>query len=204
MKKTLLLLSVFLAVAPQVLPRSVSYGIKGGLALSNQDFDYTDVGDPDFDNYMGFEVGLFAELPLISKASAAAGLSYTQRGLKVKSLATAYAGRPVTVESRSHLDYLSLWAALKVHLAVGSGRTYLLAGPRLDLKIGTKGEFSDLYDDFSGSVFGGTIGLGQEYSVRVLTLLLEVTYSMDFSEAYTSTLLTVKNRSFGFLAGVKF
>ncbi len=204
MKKALLVLLVVFAVPPQVLSRSLSYGIKGGLALSNQSFDYTEIGDPDFDSYMGFEVGLFAELPLISKASATAGLSYTQRGLKVKSLATAYAGRPVTVESRSHLDYLSLWAALKVHLVIGSGRTYLLAGPRLDMKVGSKGAFSDLYDEFSSSVFGGTVGLGQEYSVRVLTLLLEVTYSMDFSDAYASPELTVKNRSFGFLAGVRF
>ena len=203
MKKLLVILSVALAVTPQVLSRSLSYGIKGGLALSHQSFEYAELSDPDFDNYLGFEVGLFAELPLIPKTAVAAGLSYTQRGLKVKSLATAYAGRPVTVESRSHLDYLSLWAILKVHLAIGSGRTYLLAGPRLDRKIGTVGEFSELYDDFSSSVFGGTVGLGQEYSLRVLTLLVEVTYSMDFSDAYTSESLTVKNRSFGFLVGVR-
>jgi hypothetical protein len=203
MKRVLLLVLVVFAAAPQVLSRSLSYGIKGGLALSNQNFDYTAIGDPDFDNYMGFEVGLFAELPLISKASAMAGLNYTQRGLKVKALATGYAGRLYTVESRSHLDYLSLWAALKVHLALGSGRTYLLAGPRLDMKIGSHGELSDLYDDFSGSVFGGTIGLGQEYSAKVVTLLLEITYSIDFSDAYESAELTVKNRSFGFLVGVR-
>jgi hypothetical protein len=208
MYKAALLLVIICILPLSTIGETLHYGVKTGVTFANQDFDYT-FGSPDFDTHIGWDIGFFAEWRFVSALSMAAELHYVQKGHVIKVSTPSYmrapTGRRLSSFS-SRVDYLSLSLLAKFSMPLVKARTYLFIGPRLDIKVGQKATlgFDELYDEFESSVFGGTIGIGQELPIfSSVAVVTEVYYHHDFTEAYKTDLLVVKNRAWGILVGVE-
>ncbi|HEX9654313.1 MAG TPA: outer membrane beta-barrel protein, partial [bacterium] len=108
---------------------------------------------------------------------------------------------------KNRVNYFSVPILAKLSLL--SNRVfspYLVAGPRVDFKLGYESTFfGDVYKDFKRVTYGASVGLGTELKVsNNFSSLLEVRFSPDFANAYASDLLTVRNQALEFLFGVKF
>jgi hypothetical protein len=78
-------------------------------------------------------------------------------------------------------------------------------GPRIDLFLGYNSDLSGaLYDEFERVDIGGDFGIGVGNNSGPMRMLLEFRYSPDFSNAYKTDLLKVKNNSFEILFGLGF
>lgn len=208
MRKAALLLTVICILPLSAISGTLHYGVKTGVSLANQDFDYT-FGSPDFYTHTGWNIGFFAEWRLLPAVSLATALHYVQKGMTIKVRSTSYDRAPsgsVFASFSSRVDYLSLPLLAKFSIPLGKARTYLFIGSRLDIKIGqdaTQG-MEVVYDEFESSVWGGTIGIGQAFPLSsCVAALVEVYYHHDFTEAYKTDLLVVKNRAWGILLGVE-
>ncbi|HWR84154.1 MAG TPA: porin family protein [Candidatus Deferrimicrobium sp.] len=186
------------------------FALKAGIATAEQEFNYTYLGSPDFDSRTGLDIGLSAEWPLLRPISLGAEVHYVQKGMVIRFLQLDYARAP-TGRSISRLDnrvdYISLPLALRASMPLGNHRFFLLAGPRVDLKIGHEWPFEEdiLYSEFDKSVIGAIVGVGAVIEVdRAMGLLFEANYHHDYSHSYRSHLLTVKNRSWQILIGIEF
>ena len=209
MYKAALLLVIICILPLSTIGETLHYGVKTGVTFANQDFDYTEFGSPDFDTRIGWDIGVFTERRFVYALSLAAELHYVQKGHVIKVQAQSYFRSPTGRAVRSfssHVDYLSLSVLAKTSLSFGRARTYLFVGPRLDIKVGQKATlgFDELYDELESSLFGSTIGIGQELPVFLsVAVVAEVYYHHDFTEAYKTDLLVVKNRAWGILVGVE-
>lgn len=183
------------------------FGFKTGVVIANQDFDYSTPG-PGLDtrSRTGFDFGGFVEwfdLPYLRMLTEA---HYIQKGMidEVKVVNTS--GDVISTLKYDHrIDYLSVSALGKFTPGGKVLSPYLIIGPRVDFRLKNNSEVYDvLYDNFNSVFFGGDIGLGLEFSLnKLLTLLTEFRYSHDFTEAYKTELLEVRNRSYQLLIGLK-
>ena len=209
MRKAALLLTVICILPLSAISGTLHYGVKTGVSLANQDFDYTEFGSPDFDTRIGWDFGVFAEWELVSVISMASELHYIQKGHVIKVVAPGYSSPPTAktyVSYSSRVDYLSLALLAKASLPFGRAKTYLFAGPRFDIKVGQDATlgFDVLFNEFKFSIMGGTIGVGQAFSLSsCVAALVELYYHHDFADTYKTDLLVVKNRAWGILVGVE-
>ncbi len=208
MYKAVLLLVIICILPLSSIGETLHYGVKTGVTFANQDFDYT-FGSPDFYTHTGWNIGFFAEWRLLPAVSLATALHYVQKGVTIKVSTPSYMRAPtgrLLSSFSNRVDYLSLPLFAKFSIPLGKARTYLFIGPRLDIKVGQKATlgFDELYDEFESSVWGGTIGIGQAFPLSsCVAALVEVYYHHDFTEAYKTDLLVVKNRAWGILVGVE-
>ena len=209
MYKAALLLVIICILPLSTIGETLHYGVKTGVTFANQDFDYTEFGSPNFNTYSGWDIGFFAEMELVPAISLASELHYVQKGHVIKVHEQTYDRVPTGHAMRSfssHIDYLSLSVLAKTSLSFGGARTYLFAGPRIDIKVGQNATLGMevVYDEFESSVWGGTIGIGQEFPLSsCAAALVEVYYHDDFTEACQTNWLTVKNRAWGIVVGVE-
>lgn len=211
MYKVALLLAIICILPLSAIGGSLHYGAKTGVTLANQDFDYAEFGSPDFHTRTGWNIGFFTEWQFVSALSLAIGLHYVQKGTTVK-VSSQSEHRPPTgpgtaiTSFSSRIDYLSLPLFAKTTISLGRVRSYFFVGPRLDIKVGHKATmgFDVLYDEFKSSVFGGTVGVGQVLPVfSSVAAVIELYYLYDFTDAYETDLLVVKNRAWGILVGIQ-
>ncbi len=221
MKNFSLILTIVLLLTSTSVATEMSFGFKAGLALSNQDFDYqTDIGfDPDYRT--GFQGGAFAEFALTPNVSVQANVQYVPAGLKAEAEETTEAypegtGKILTIKPR--IDYLSIPVLLKAGVPSGQVRPFLIAGPRVNIKVGMDRSYmSPVYEYLKDMSFGVTVGAGTELQVSPkVALLFEVTYSPDLTNIFDVdeaksklvgsdvTLESVKNQTISFLAGIRF
>lgn len=208
MKAAALCALVILFVGGTVGAEPVSFGIAGGLALSEQDFDYTQFGDPQFDRRTGLLLGAFAEVHASGPVYGSLGLAYTQKGIST-TVREADLGDEVvgTRDIKAYVEYAVVGLALKIRPELGRVDPFVMAGPRLDIKIGDNNEpgFDEVYSDFAGSVWGLTFGGGMEFAVTpAISALLGVAYNLDLEDSYETDLLTVKNESIDLVTGIRF
>ena len=214
------ILAVTLALVSLPVERASAsgLGLKVGLAFAKQNYSYADPNFQ-FDNSYrkGLSAGLFIEQPIVPFLSVRAEGMFVTKGFKVNVLQTDLDGTPVprTTDLEYGIDYLSMNLLGKGSFPTG---TYILAGPRLDLKLNTKDGGkqvipSDLEDKFSSTIFGWTLGLGQSFGLSPsMGLFVEGQLFLDQEKLYdksnngitTGTLEAVKNKSFALYAGVRF
>ncbi len=200
---------VFLSRSDAQLLKSV--GAKLAYTSASQKYDYAHLSlDLDIKRRSGFNAGIYAEwlnLPVISVVTE---LDYVQRGRGLRVAVTTaespdFAGWK-TLEDR--IDYISVPILVKATLPTAPLAPYLAAGPRLDFKIGAHEALSggpSIYDNYKKTLWGATIGAGVELStILPVKLLAEFRYNADFSDAYKTDLLTIKNNSFDLWLGVGF
>jgi hypothetical protein len=182
-----------------------AYGFKAGVVVANQDFDY--FGRLQFDTKArsGLSFGVFAEWLSLRSLSILTEAHYIQKGYVSESVQTDEFGTPIRIFKFDHrVDYLSIPLLAKVTLRTKHLSPYLIVGPRFDFLLGYKSETLDeVYRDLKDLDVGGTIGLGVESRSQPVKVLLEFRYSPNFTNAYQTDLLKVKNNSFEILFGVR-
>lgn len=185
-----------------------AYGIKLGAVAANQTWDYTSFPDFKTDNRWGFTAEGFVELFDLPFLTAVVELQYTQKGMSESIPVTTESqpdgtGELLTLHPR--VDYLSIPVLAKLRLSGPVITPYVIVGPRFDFLLSKRGEGYDLViDKFKGSDFGATLGIGVEADLlSPISLLTEVRYNPSFTNAYQNQSLTVTNRSFDFLVGVR-
>ena len=208
--RVLLTLVVLLLICSSVVQGEMlkGFGFKTGIAIANQNFDYTAPGlSLDTKNRQGFDFGGFVEWFNPPHLSVLTEAHYIQKGMKldVEKVTYFHPDQIGTVTYDYRVDYLSVSALVKFTLEGKLISPYLITGPRFDFLLGNNTEGSDeLYDNFKSTVFGGDIGIGAEFDIIDLgTILSELRYSYDFSKAYKTDFLQVKNRSFQILLGFR-
>ena len=219
---TVIFVSVAVLLTPFMVPgdctAAAGLGAKIGLAFAKQNYSYA-VPDLKLDNSyrQGLGFGVFIEQPLIPSLAVRAEGMFVQKGFKVNVLQTDYNGSPIprTTDLKYRIDYFALDLLGKASFPSG---TYLMAGPRLDLKLSTKQSAAsflpqELEDKFSSTIFGWTLGVGQSLTLTPkIGLFVEGQYYLDQGKLYdksdngitSGSLETIKNKAFAFYAGIRF
>ena len=185
-----------------------SYGVKTGCVIANQNFDYTDNSfNLDTQNRYGLNIGTFIEFAYNSNLHLLIETHYIQKGMVIEiseyDSQLNYIGKN---EINNRVDYLSLPVLGKIAYKFKKLSPYIIVGPRIDILLGYDSDFAAIvYDEFESIDFGGTLGLGNEFSfIGSQTFLIEIRYSPSFTNSYEADLLRVKNNSFELLGGIKF
>jgi outer membrane immunogenic protein len=150
------------AIAVSSLTFAQQFGIKGGMNVSSLS---NDSSLSDQKSKIGFNAGVFADVPLSDKFTLQPELLYTQYGAK----ANFYLNNQKYSTSR-HLDYIALPVMFQYN---ATPNFYLEAGPEFALNVNTKDKVknettgqtlaeSDTYRD-SINKFNLGIGLGAGY-----------------------------------------
>jgi hypothetical protein len=181
------------------------YGLKAGVVVANQDFDYSEGLRLDTKSRSGLNLGIFAEWLSLRPLSILTEVHYIQKGHVDESVQTDEFGTPIRIFKFDHrLDYLSIPLLAKVTLRTKHLSPYLVVGPRFDFLLGYKSEtFDEVYKDLKDTDVGGTIGLGVESRGQPVKVFLEFRYSPDFTSAYQTEFLKITNSSFEILFGVR-
>ncbi len=203
-------LALLFCLAASVSAGPKQFGVKAGITLADQDYEYLALDWEDERDYkVGLTIGMFVDVPLTSFLSLRPGMEYVQKGSDLSQVIqwTNESSPEIvgdsTIEFSDRIDYLSIPILAELTLPTN---TYLVLGPRLDVKIGSSSETASIFaDEFKSVVFGGTVGIGQEFMLGSLgPMLLEFDYHHDFSKALDNSNLEVKNKTLAFALGYRF
>jgi hypothetical protein len=182
------------------------YGAKVGVFMANQDFDYTFGFGFDTNDRTGFDIGVYAEWLDLAFFSLLTEVHYIQKGMEHEERRLNEFGEELAPRKwDSRVDYLSIPILAKITIQANHVSPYFIMGPRIDLFLGYNSDLSGaLYDEFERVDIGGDFGIGVGNNSGPMRMLLEFRYSPDFSNAYKTDLLKVKNNSFEILFGLGF
>jgi opacity protein-like surface antigen len=211
MKKIVILLAFFLIpLAPAQAQLIKGYGFKAGIAIANQDFNYTRGWDLDFKNRLGFDFGGYVEWFDLRFFSVLTEVHYLQKGM-IDEIEISDFENPLLVEIvklDNRVDYLCLPILAKITYRTNGISPYFFVGPRFDFFLGYQCErhlWDQLYKKFKDVDIGLDVGIGTEVELTPkVTLLPEFRFSPDVTYAYKAETLKVKNNAFEILAGVRF
>lgn len=193
-----------------------SFGVKGGVAVAKQSWSYSDILSFENNFKLGLAGGVIAEYKLAPRIALRGEALLVQKGFKKAIWTLRYSGEPLLESYKYRVDYLALNLLPKAQAPFG---TYLLAGPRLDLRLGDGTNLNDplldsIETNYSNSIFGLTFGLGHEFRTGTRAVIFlegqyyldlgEVASREDFGPDFDGTLESVKNRAFALFAGVRF
>lgn len=181
------------------------YGLKTGVVIANQDFDHTYGFFDDTKNRTGFDFGVYMEWFNLLFLSMLIEAHYVQKGMIEEVPRTNEFGDPISpIKHNNRVDYLSIPILAKITFETKHVSPYLAIGPRFDFLLDYKSKIlKTLYKELKDMDTGGTIGIGVESKTEPLKMLLEFRYSPDFTNAYKTDLLKVKNNSFEILFGLR-
>lgn len=193
----------------------IKFGVKAGWSFAKQTWEYARyLGTVERDQRTGLAAGLFADMAVTPAVGLRGEFLYVQKGNQVEVPYRTYAGPAGTLTFKDRIDYLSIVATGKLNLTRQPVGVYLLAGPRLDIKLSTSSDIDSpatdsLIDSYKATVPGLTFGGGLEKTVGSFgTVLLEFRYDYDFADAIkyvgTENGVTIKNDGFQVLAGLRF
>jgi hypothetical protein len=205
MKKVGIAVALVLAISSGAHAQTLrGYGAKAGVVIANQDFDYTFGFDFDTKNRAGLDVAVYLEWLDIPFFSVLTEAHYIQKGMVNENPRTDEFGHPMSpLEHGNRVDYVSIPILAKVTFGTGPFRPYFVLGPRIDLFLGYESRIlKHVYDEFTDTNLGGTVGMGVERKTNRLKMLLELRYSPDFTDAFEKDVLKVKNNSFEILFGL--
>ena len=204
-----ILLFVILLESPIAMAQLVkSYGLKVGVDAATQSYDYHD--HPYLHSSLntsyrwGIAVGgelEFFEWPLLDIS---AELFYIQKGYSIPIELTSAqlpegTGNFIAIQPR--VDYFSVASTARLKFEFIKPTPYALFGPRIDFLIG-KNETSL---DLNSPDIGATLGVGIQFLIESFPeFFIEGRFSPSFTDAFHGQFLTVKNKSFEILAGVRF
>jgi opacity protein-like surface antigen len=200
MKKLIVIGAIMSFVFVSNAPSFAGLGVKAGLVRAKHNYTVTDV-DVSNDYRSGVDVGLVYQVIGVPFLALLAEAHYVQKGMELTDVDVV--GSTVTQVS-TRLSYLSVPALAKVSM----GGLYGLAGLRFDVllsKDSDMGFLDAVYDDFSKFVTGYDIGVGFELAIfPVVKPLIELRYSGDLKDSYSSDTVSVNNRSLHVLVGLMF
>ncbi|MDP8269722.1 MAG: porin family protein [Candidatus Tenebribacter davisii] len=185
-----------------------SYGIKAGLSIANQDYDFTYI-DGLMTNYRyGMDISPFVEIVINNRFNLLLEIHYIQKGTDVEIDVRDNIGQLIDTEVSIIVNYLEFDLFTKFEIGQSRVKPYIIGGSIIDIFIGYKNEwnfFDSYYDDFNPIDFGISIGLGTEYQLsKKITSLLEIRFSPSLTTSYKVDVIEISNLSFEILTGIKF
>ncbi|MBN2367235.1 MAG: PorT family protein [Calditrichaeota bacterium] len=188
------------------------YGLKIGLTIANQDFDYTNhLLRLDSKYRAGINAGFFMNLLEMNFIELAPEINYTQKGMKHEvPFTTPQDPGGEAGESRTNyvrLDYLNFRISGKFKYPLPAVTPFFLLGPRVEYKINDKMDagYRIIYDKYDDILYGLSAGFGIAISSLVSTpLIAEFIYNYDFNTPYQTDNLAVRNIDFEMRLGIQF
>lgn len=208
--KTLFMIIFLIAFAFNIDAQIITnYGLKLGMGISNQSWDYQADINSDFDNKVGISPRIFLSFLNIPFFQLQAELGYLQKGFEDKIPITTIVqpdgtGEFITVNNR--LNYLSFSALAKLKYENEILTPYIIIGPQLNVLLSKNIEkgWEVVFDSFKENNIGLSIGVGTEIkNVLPISILLEYRYESDFIDNYDSSNINIKNYSHILLLGVQ-
>jgi len=185
------------------------WGLKAGLSVSDQTYDYSVAGlNIDRLSQTGLAAGIFINLNFGSFTSIRFGVDYVQKGsgIDVLIMTSQYVGQG-TIRFEDRIDYLSInLLATPSLIKVPPISPYLIIGPRVDILISSDTYIETLTSDkLKSGIFGASVGAGFKFSIAsASSLFVEAVYQPDFSDTFKINTLTIKNKSILISAGLLF
>ncbi len=196
--RKLIFLSVIIFISSSYSQTIKGYGIKAGGTLSIQENEMVPGKLFTSDDYVGFNVGAFAELFDVPVFSLVTEMNYIQKGFK-GNLSDMYYRRILSWKEKIHYLNVSLLAKTRLESEIFS--IYLLLGPRVDFKLGESNNSAESPGfDFKNYLMGLKIGLGAEINLSVTRMLTEFIYDYGFEDVDNKK--NIKFNSFDFRIGV--
>jgi hypothetical protein len=185
-----------------------AFGVKAGSTTATQNWKYFDQA-PEFrtGDLQAFTVGVFAEWVDSPFFTIRTAVDYQPKGMQasyvIEPEGPPYNQSSQTITLDNRVDFLSLALFTDFKHEIGPVTPYLLAGPRLDLKIGQQiaPEFEDVADDFKSPLFGWSWGFGLQIKGLIL---VEYQQDVDVTNILDHPDLVVKGESHSWRAGVRF
>ena len=199
---------LYLIFSPAI--KAQDWGLKAGLSVSDQSYDYTVPGlNVDRLNQTGIAAGIFINLNFSPLTSVRFGVDYIQKGSAIEvDLTTPQSPTVIgTLRFEDRLDYLSFnLLATPSLIKTPPISPYLIVGPRVDFLISSDTYIETLTSDkLKSGIFGASVGAGFKFSIAsTSSLFVEAVYQPDFSDTFKINTLTIKNKSFLISAGVLF
>ena len=199
MKKVLTLIVMAVAFA-MPSKAQVSFGVKGGLNLTNMTIDKNNLEDL-FKNKAGFFAGVTVKvgLPLVPGLAFDGAALYDQREGDIE----VYTGFSENDKSTEKLKSQSIQIPINLRYEIGLGESanvFIFAGPQVGFNIGDK--TSELWNDMAewrlkSSNFSANVGLGFTIMSHLqltanYNIALGKTGEVDFKSAVDKTWDTVK------------
>ena len=197
------------APAVSATAADVRFGVFGGVSFATLDFDpELNVEGIDKERAIGPAGGVTAEFALSEKFLIDTRAQWVRKGVKFTALDLGDA------DARIRIDYLSVPVLFKLK-GGGSTRPYVAVGPEISFQLsaktittlGDEEEEEDVSDDLESTDFGLAAAVGVEFPAGSTSVFVEAGYSHGLSSLADETEsdgVSVKNRAFLFLAGVRF
>lgn len=191
-------------------------GIKSGLSISSQDWDYKTTNiDLGTESRTGIYLGITTEMLKGKYFSLMADLGYIQKGMQFDVLVATESNPEGTDESKTldnRYNLISFQSVAKFRLPGKHFEPYLFAGPRTDFYVGfsTNDEFGIELDDVAPVTFGASYGIGLDYTFTDVIIALEAQHQPDLTYLYNQIPspqhggLSVQNQAFLVTLGVKY
>jgi hypothetical protein len=191
-----------------------SWGLKGGYTAAQQIWQHEWISGDEISWRSGIHIGAYGEWfdyefhasgDRSHRLSLTTGLDYEQKGMKwTTPTVSIYDPTPVIKTFDFRSDWLSVPVMAKYRVRGKRAAPYLLAGPRLDISLGSQDELGP-EDEYRDVVFGFSAGAG--FEVLELGLFFEFVYNYDQSWLWeaknelTGNDIRVKNESFNISIG---
>ena len=208
MKKLVLMILLILCFSSLYSQLINSYGLKTGVSITNQDYDYTYINGLKTNFRYGLDIGEFTEFAISNRFNLLLEIHFIQKGTNVEINVMDNFGQVIDTDVSIIVNYFEFDLFTKFKLSQSIIKPYILGGPIIDILIGYKSEwngFDSYYDDFEPVDFGFSIGFGAEFQLfKEITSLLEFRFSPSLTSSYKTDEIEISNRSFEVLTGIKF
>jgi hypothetical protein len=191
-----------------------SIGIKGGLSIANQPWQYKTIN---FTPQGYYKTGIYSVLTLElfqhKYLSLLTDLGFIQKGnqIEIEVTTTENPDGGTLTKLKSTINYFTFSPLLKFRYDIKRWTPYVFVGPRIDYQLSYQSEFSSaIGNEFNKSILGITYGAGVEFRQNKIGMLMEfqhqpdITSVMDKPISSTNTGLKITNNAFVISAGIKY
>lgn len=180
-----------------------SFGVKGGVALSNQSYritpiNYTMDTKPIFSPSVVFFAEAFQGDHFTMQtdfAFACRGSSTTTQSLTVDHLKNNQVIVNEGEKATSRHRYLAISPMLRARTSNGGVEAYALFGPRLDILLYYSSQWEYPLEEQNNVILGLTMGVGVEFPLKKNMLFTELLFQPDLSPVNNTEPLMINNNS---------
>lgn len=216
------LMIIFLMIVFCGLMRA-EFGIKGGLAIVNTEFDSADYVNVQWDSYRRFQAGVFFSLNLSDFLSIQPEIMYVTKGAGFTETQILEGVAEVSLELQLKLEYVECPILLKVNFPMGGNiRPGIFGGPYVAynmkasvLAIGEvtvagnvveSEEFDEEIEDVEHLDYGFVVGGCLELNMGAATVILDARYTRGLRNLLDNSGIdeVAKNQTIVFMIGLGF
>ncbi|MCB0743616.1 MAG: outer membrane beta-barrel protein [Ignavibacteriae bacterium] len=186
-----------------------NYGIKLGIAISNQTWDYEDDFKMEFDSKLSFSPRIFVDIFNFPFWQLEGEFGYLRKGFKEKIPFTTPSqpdGTGEFITNNNSLDYFTISALAKFKYDLQLISPYIIIGPQFNLLINKDIQqgWEVIFDKYKSSNINFSIGVGTEFKeIITFPVILEYRYEGDIINNYELSNISIKNYSHVILLGIK-